>query len=127
MTAAQFQRLTAVSVGKQSEVPDLYETGRQHVEKEAANELRRIERHDTASVVVPGVLPAEAYLTVLEAEESSVGDGDAMGVAGQILQHMLGSTKGRLRVDDPLSTPEASKQRVKGARRIQCRQLASEA
>jgi hypothetical protein len=27
MTAALFQRLSAVSVGKQSEVPDLYETG----------------------------------------------------------------------------------------------------
>ena len=50
-----------------------------------------------------------------------------MGVAGQILQHMLGSTKGRLRVDDLLSAPQASKQRVKGARRRQCRQLASEA
>jgi hypothetical protein len=108
MTAAQFQRLSAASVGKHSEVPDLYETGRQHVEKEATNELSRIEPHDAASVVVPGVPPAEAYLTVLEAEKSPVGDGDAMGVAGQILQHMLGSTKGRLQVDDPLSTPQAS-------------------
>ena len=97
------------------------------MEKEAANELSRIEPHDAASVVVPGVPPAEAYLTVLEAEKSSVRDGDAMGVAGQILQHMLGSTKGRLRVDDLLSAPQASKQRVKGARRRQCRQLASEA
>ena len=50
---------------------------------------------------MPGVSPAEAYLAVLEAEESSVGDGDTVGIAGQILQHMFGAAKGRLGVDHP--------------------------
>ena len=127
MTAALLQRLSAASVGKESEVPDLHETCRKHMEQEATHELGCLESHDAASVVVPGVPPAEADLAVVEAEKSSLGNGDTMGVAGQILQHMLGSTKGRLRVDDPLSTPQASKQRVEGARRRQCRQLASEA
>ena len=31
-----------------------------------------------------------------------VGDGDAMGVARQIMQHMLGAAEGRLGIDDPV-------------------------
>jgi hypothetical protein len=81
MNPAEGQRLTAVAVGEQSEVANLYETGRQHVEQEAADELDPIESHRAAAVVVPRVAPAEAYLSVFEVEQSSVGDGDAMGVA----------------------------------------------
>jgi hypothetical protein len=107
------ERLTAVAVGKQSEVPDLNEAGRQHVKQETADELDRIKLHDTASVVVSGVPPAETPLAVIETEESSVGDGNTMGVAGQILQHMFGSSERRLGVDHPLSPAHVPKQRVK--------------
>jgi hypothetical protein len=65
--AAQGQCLAAVAVGKQPKMPDLYETCRQHVEQETADELGRIESHDAASVVVPGIAPAEADLSVLKA------------------------------------------------------------
>jgi hypothetical protein len=68
MESTQSQRLPAVAVGKQSEVADLDEAGGQDMEQEAADELCRIEGHDAAAVVVPGVPPAEAYLAVIEAE-----------------------------------------------------------
>jgi hypothetical protein len=45
--------------------------------------LRPIELHDAAAVVMPGVPPAEAHLGVIEAEESSVGDGQPVCVAGR--------------------------------------------
>ena len=115
MEPAQGQRLTAVAVGKQPEVANLYEAWRQHMEQEAADELGRIESHDAAAVVMPGVAPAEAHLAVFEAEKSSVGDGDPMRVAGQVLQHVFGSTEGRLGVDHPLSSAQGAKQRVKCA------------
>src|SRR5664280_1940441 len=102
MKPAEGQRLTAVAVGKQSEVADLDETGRQHMEQEAAHELDRIEGHDAAAVATTGVPPSEAHLSVVEAEESSVGDRYAMRVAGQILQHMFRSAEWRLGVDHPL-------------------------
>ena len=89
------------SVGKQPEVADLHEAGRQDVEQEAADELDRIELHDDAAVVMPGVSPAEAYLAIFKTEESSVGDGNPMRVAGHILEHMLGSSERRLGVDQP--------------------------
>ena len=103
MKPAEGERLSAVAVGKQSEVADLDEACRQDMEQEAADELDRIEGHDAAAVVMPGVAPAEAHLSVIEAEESSVGDGNPMGVAGQVLQHMFGSAERRLGVDHPLS------------------------
>ena len=115
MKPAQSQRLSAVAVGKQSEVTDLDETGGQHMEQEAADELDRIERHDAAAVAMTGVAPAEAHLSVIEAEESSVGDGNPVRVAGQVLQHMLGSAERRLGVDHPLSPAQAPEQGVKCA------------
>jgi hypothetical protein len=113
MKPTERQRLTAIAVGKQSEVADLDEAGGQDMEQEAADELDCIELHDAAAVAMPGVPPAEAHLSVVEAEESSVGDGNPMGVAGQVLQHMLGSSERRLGVDHPLSPAHVPKQSVK--------------
>jgi len=85
------------------------------MEQEAAYELDRIELHDAVAAVMPGVPPSEAHLFVIDAEESSVGDGNAMGVAGQILKHMFGSAERRLRIDHSLSVAQCPKQGVKGA------------
>ena len=68
MESTQSQRLSAVAVGEQSEMADLDEAGGQDMEQEAADELCRIEGHDAAAVVVPGIAPAKAHLSVIEAE-----------------------------------------------------------
>jgi len=39
------------------------------VEQEAADELDRVEGHDAAAVVMSGVSPAKAHLSVVETEE----------------------------------------------------------
>ena len=115
MKPTESQRLSAVAVGKQSEVADLDEAGRQDMEQETADELDRIELHDAAAVVVSGIAPAKAHLAVVEAEQSSVGDGNPVRVARQVLQHMFGSSERRLGVDHPLSPAHVAKQRVKCA------------
>ena len=127
MGPAQVQRPAAVPVTKKSKVPNLDEAGREYVEQEAADELRGLKSHRAAAVVVPGVAPAKAHLSVLEADEPSVGNGDPMSVAGQVLQNVLGPAEGRLRVDHPLLSLQASEQRVKGTRCRKCSQLAGEA
>ena len=81
MDSTEGESLASVAIGKQSEVTDLHEASRQNMEQESTDELGRIESHDAASVVMSGVSPAEAHLAVFKAEKSSVGDGDAMGVA----------------------------------------------
>ena len=113
MEPAQGEGLMSVAVGEQSEVADLDEASGQDVEQEAANELDRVEGHDAAAVVMPGVSPAKAHLSAVEAEQSSVGDGDAVGVASQVLQHVFGAAEGRLGVDHPLLVAQAGEQGVK--------------
>ena len=79
------------------------------MKQEAADELDRVESHDAAAVVVSGVSPAKAHLSVIETEQPSVGDGDAVRVTGQVLQDMFGSAERRLGVDHPLSLPPGTK------------------
>ena len=68
MKSAEGQCMSAVAVGEQSEVSDLDEAGGQDMEQEAADKLYRIEAHHAAAVVMAGGSPAEAYLSVVEAE-----------------------------------------------------------
>jgi hypothetical protein len=48
------------------------------------------------------VLPQESDLAVREIDQPVVGDGDAMGIAGQLLQNMLRPTKGPLGINNPV-------------------------
>ncbi len=75
MNSAQHKRAAAIPVGKQIEVPNLHETGREDVKKEAPDELLAIECHGAAAVIVPRVAPAKVHSSVLDAFQSSVGDG----------------------------------------------------
>jgi hypothetical protein len=50
-----------------------------------------------------------------------------MGVAGEILQHMLRTCEGRLGVDDPLLITQPTQQGVASRRLGECGQSAGEA
>jgi hypothetical protein len=97
------------------------------VEQEAADELDRVESHDAAAVVMSGISPAKAHLSVVEAEQPPVGDGHAVGVAGQVLEDMFRSAEWRLGVDHPISPTQHIEQGVKCARFGECSQPAGEA
>ena len=55
--------------------------------------------------VGPVILVAEAHLSVIEVEEPLVGDGDPVGVAADVVEHLVGAGEGWLRVDHPLRLP----------------------
>ena len=112
MQSAKRECPSAIAVGEQAEVADLDEARGQDVKQEAADELDRIEGHDLDAVVVFGVAPAKAHLAVNEIEKPAVGDGDAVGIAGQVLQHMLGSAEGWLGIDDPFHGTQPPQQGV---------------
>ncbi len=80
------------------------ESGWEHVDKEASDELRYRQGHGLVSLASLGavVLPLEGDLLVVEGDETAVGDGDAVGVAGEIGEHGLGSGEGTLGVDHPV-------------------------
>src|SRR4029453_19539069 len=81
------------------------EAGRQHVEQETPHELAHVEAHDFALVItaLPIVLPAETDVGVVEIEQAAVGDCDAMRIAREIGQDLLGTGEGLFGIDDPFS------------------------
>src|SRR5215470_9130703 len=70
--------------------------------QEAAQELLRRESHGAGPAVMRVVLPAKGDVMVVHRQQSMVGDRHAMGVASQILKHVLWPAKGSLGVDDPV-------------------------
>ncbi len=70
--------------------------------QEAADELVGLQSHDLGLAVLAIVFSGEADLAVLEPDQTAVGDGDAVGVAAEIAEHLLGASEWRLGVDDPL-------------------------
>src|SRR5271166_466906 len=61
------------------------------------------ERHRLLAIAAldPVIFPSERDGAVLERDQPAVGDGDAMGVAGEISEHRLGPAEGSLGIDDP--------------------------
>ena len=112
MHSAKGECPSAIAVGEQAEVADPDEALGQDVEQEAADEFDGIEGHDLDAVIVFGVAPAKAHLAVNEIQKPAVGDGDAVSIAGQVLQHMLGSAEGWLGIDDPFHRTQLPQQGV---------------
>ena len=98
--------VAAPAIGEEAVVADAMEAVRQAVQKKAADELIGAKRHCPGHAVVSIVLPGEADLAVGERDQSAVGDGDAMGVAAEISQHLFGAAERWLGIDDPVDAPE---------------------
>src|ERR1700733_6298632 len=60
------------------------------------------------------IFPPEADLAVGNIQNPMVGDGDAVGVAGQIRKHMLGPSERTFGIDHPILAKERSEESVKG-------------
>jgi hypothetical protein len=52
------------------------------------------------------VLPAKGDAGVVGGNETAVRDGDPVGIAGEISQHLLGSGERRLAIDHPFDAPQ---------------------
>ena len=64
-------------------------------------EVRGGDGHHLGLASVTIIFPLEGDLAVLQGQQPAIGDGHAMGVAAEILQHVLRSAKGGLGVDHP--------------------------
>src|SRR5215469_11577535 len=76
----------------------------QNVEQKAPDELVGAERHCAVPrrSVAAVLLVAEGHAALVESNEATVRDGDAMGVAGEIGKHCFWPGEGRLGVDEPI-------------------------
>ena len=60
------------------------------------------------------ILPAEGDAVIVEGDEAAVGDGDPVGVAGEIGEHRLRPAERALGVDDPLGFAQRRERGVEG-------------
>ena len=114
--AAQHQLAPPVAVGEEAEMPDAVEAGRQEVEQEAPDELGGGQRHRLEAVRLAVVLEAEAHAPAVEGQEALVGDGDAVRVAAEVVEHAGGPVEGRLGVDHPLAAAQGPQVAREGGR-----------
>jgi hypothetical protein len=98
---------------EEAEVANTNEPSRQDMQQEAAEELVRAHSHVPLLIAVSIILPKKRDLAVGERYKSVVRDGDAMGVASQVVQYVLGSPEWAFGVNDPILAEQAAQKRLK--------------
>ena len=78
------------------------------MQEESTDKLDRLHGHRFLGVVVGRVPPAESDLAFLHLDQTSVGDSDAMSVACQIPQDVLGTAERGADFDHPLQFLETA-------------------
>ena len=62
--------------------------------------------------VVRVVLPAKGHMRVGDVEDAVVGDGHAVGIAGQVVQNVFRAAEGRFGIHHPLFPEQRAQERV---------------
>ena len=95
------QLLFAVSIALEPVIANAVESTGENVGEESPDELLRREGHGFLLIVITIVPPLELHLSVFDIQQPVVGNRDPVGVAAQVVHHLLGSGEGRFGVDDP--------------------------
>ncbi len=90
----------AVSVGEHAVRANTMKSFWEDMQQEAADELVDIKGHGGVAAwpFDPVILPFEGDAAVVDSDQPSIGDGDAVGVTGEISQDLAGSGKRRLSI-----------------------------
>jgi hypothetical protein len=91
---AKRQESGAPAISEEAKMADADEAFGKQMQEEAAQELIQGQGHQLLFIVVSGVAPTKGDLAVGKGDQSMVGDGYAMGIAAQVVQHVLGAAKG---------------------------------
>jgi hypothetical protein len=78
------------------------EAVRWDVQHQPPQEFHGLKCQGAQAVATLGILGAEGDLAVRQGDEPMVREAHAMGIAGEILEHVLGLPEGLLGVDHPL-------------------------
>jgi hypothetical protein len=67
---------------EEPKVPHPLEATRQDMQEKAPNACDRVKRHEALAIASLRVFPSERHLAIVTGEEPSIGDGQAMRIAG---------------------------------------------
>ena len=81
---------------------DTHEALRKNMQQETTQEFIVRQSGELLFVVVSGIAPAKSHLAIGKGDQAMVGDGHAMGVAAEILQHVFGAAKRTFQVNHPV-------------------------
>ena len=84
------------------------------MQEEVPEEFVDVERQRANLAPVAIALPPKRDRVVRDGDEPVIGDGDAVGVPREAVQHVGAAAKGRLRIDHPRLMMERSEPRAKG-------------
>jgi len=91
-------------------MPNANEAFRQYMEKESAEELSRSERHNFLGAAVCVVLPLKTDSFSVKGNQAVIRNGNAMGVAAEIPQHLHRSAERSFGIDHPAPQMQAPEQ-----------------
>ena len=89
-------------IRQKAEVPYPVEAVRRDVQHQTLQKLHRVQCLGAEAVATLIILVAKGHVAVLQGHEPVVRDGDAMGIAGQVLEDVLRVLDGLFGIDDPL-------------------------
>lgn len=124
--SAQIQLQLPMAIGKQAVMTNAVKAVGNGVKQKTADKLVGIEGHHLLGAARSIILPTEGNLVVIDPDEAGIGDGDAMGVAAEIGQHLFGSGKWRLGIDHPVDATCCFKGSIEGDRIGQTGDVAEE-
>ena len=111
--AAEEKRRASPPVGHPAEVADAGKAFWQNMLQEPAQELLVGKSHGAALTLMGVVFPAKSDVWSSTDKQTVVGDGDSMGVAGQILQDVFRPAERRLGVNDPFFRKRVARKAAK--------------
>jgi hypothetical protein len=95
-----------VSIAEQAVVTNALETPRQDMEDEPTEEIDGLEMEDFSFAAVSVVAAAQSDDAVAKTEEPIVGESDAVGVAGEVIEDVARPAERLLGVHDPIVLAE---------------------
>ena len=103
--------MSTCAVGEKAVIPNANQSGRKHVQQEAAKELVDIQGQDLLGVAMCVVAITEADTFAVEGDDSGVADGNAVGVVSKISENCSGPPKGGLQYTTQSLAPARARSR----------------
>ena len=107
---------------------DTVEASRQDMDEESSDELSGFEGHGFVAILclMAIILPLEGDAALIVGDQPAIGDGDPMGLSGQVSEYGLGAGKGTFSIDYPVDVSEWLQVIVEGLGISQCLVLSEE-